>query len=81
MSGPELFPYFWLGMVMIFGLVSVAWGVNDLRRGSARLGQWSSSRVNRDEEPFEFWLAVLGKFGGGIVASFMFYFGLDMLRW
>ena len=81
MTGPELFPYFWLGMVMLFGLISVAWGINDIQKGSARLGQWSSSRVKRDEEPFEFWLAVVGKFAGGIFACFMFYFGLDMLRW
>ena len=81
MRGSDLFPFVWLTMVTIFGIVSVAWGINDLRSGSARLGQWSAARVRRDEEPFEFWLAVFGKLGGGLVACFMFYFGLDMLRW
>ncbi len=81
MNNFDIFPYFWLSGVLIFGVVSSAWAINDLKVGSARMGQWSKSRVSRVEEPFEFWLAVGGKFIGSIVACFMFYFGLDMLTW
>jgi len=76
----DIFPYFWLGVVTLIGTMNVAWAVNDLRVGSARFS-WMSTRASREEEPFEFWMAVLGKFAGGIVACVMFYLGLDMLNW
>ena len=79
MRGVDIFPYFWLGMVGLFGLTSLIWGVYEARRGEARWG-WSCTRYTREEEPFYFWMAVLGRFGGFVVASFMFWLGLDMFR-
>jgi hypothetical protein len=75
----DLFTYFWLSLVTIIGAVSIGWGVNDLRAGSARMS-WGG-RVQRSEEPFEFWVAVGGKFLGAVIAGFMFVFGLEMLNW
>jgi hypothetical protein len=80
MSAPDLFPYVWLGLVALIGVVSPVWAINDLRQGSARLG-WHSGRVSRDEEPFEFWLAVGGKFLALPMSIFMFSMGLEMLKW
>lgn len=80
MSNFDIFPYFWLTLVTLIGVGNVAWAVNDLRVGSARMS-WMSSRADRKNEPFEFWMAVVGKFLGGIVACAMFYMGLDMLNW
>ena len=80
MSAGDAFPYFWLALVAAGGIVNAAWAINDLKRGSARFS-WYSSRANRDDEPFEFWMAVLGKFAAVPVTGFMFWFGLDMLKW
>jgi hypothetical protein len=76
----DAFPYFWLTMVAVFGLVSLVWGIYELRRGEARWG-WTGARYTRVEEPFYFWMAVLGRLAGFVVACFMFWFGLDMLTW
>jgi hypothetical protein len=76
------FQYFWLGGVALIGIVNIAWAINDLRTGSARLNLWrGGGRAVRYEEPFEFWLAVGGKLLTGlVVAPFMFWFGLGMLN-
>ena len=72
------FGYFWLGMVTLIIGVNVAWALNDLKVGSARMG-WMSARVRRDEEPFEFWLAVGGKLVGALlVGPFFIWHGLQM---
>ena len=80
MKNFDIFPYFWLALVTLTGAGNVAWAINDLRVGSARMS-WMSSRADHSAEPFEFWMAVGGKFVGGIVACFMFYMGLDMFKW
>ena len=48
--------------------------------GSARMSFYST-RVTREEEPFEFWLAVGSKFLAVPVTVFMFTMGLQMLEW
>jgi hypothetical protein len=78
-TAPDLFPYFWLLGVALIGLINVAWAINDLKLGSARMSWWSS-RADRKSEPFEFWLAVGGKFAALPIAAFMFWFGLGMLN-
>lgn len=79
-SHVQIFPFVWLGGVATFGIVSLVWAFYELNRGVARWG-WSGARYTRDEEPFYFWLAVLGRFFGFFMACFMFYMGLDMFHW
>ena len=76
----DIFPYVWLGFVAIFGIASLIWAIYELRRGSARWG-WTGARYTREEEPFYYWMAVLARFAGFVVACFMFYMGLDMFTW
>jgi hypothetical protein len=76
----DAFTYFWLGGVAVFGVVSLVWGVYELKRGEARWG-WTGARYAREEEPFYYWMAVLARFGGFVVACFMFWFGLGMFSW
>jgi len=76
----DAFTYFWLGAVSVFGALSLVWGIYELRRGEARWG-WTGARYTREEEPFYYWMAVLSRFGGFVVACFMFWFGLDMFAW
>lgn len=80
MKNFDIFPYFWLAMVALIGIGNVTWAINDLRVGSARMS-WISSRAERSQELFEFWMAVIGKFAAGIFTAVMFYMGLDMLKW
>ena len=74
MNDAQVFQYFWLAMVGVIGMSSLAWAVNDVRSGSARM-HWGGARVRRDEEPFEFWMAVGSKTLGVVVAGFMLWFG------
>jgi hypothetical protein len=77
----DIFPYVWLTGVVVMGATSLACAVNDMKVGSARMGYWRGARVKRNEEPFEFWVAVGSKFFASIMACFMFYMGLDMFNW
>lgn len=79
-DGVDAFAIFWLAIVATAAAVSLVWGIYELRRGEARWG-WSGARYTREEEPFYYWVTVLGRFGGFVVACFMFWFGLDMLSW
>ncbi|WP_431847404.1 hypothetical protein [Allosphingosinicella sp.] len=38
-------------------------------------------KVDRADDPFHYWWTVVGDFLGVAAAGFMFWFGLDMLRW
>jgi hypothetical protein len=76
----EIFPYVWLGIVSMFGIVSLIWGFYELRRGSARWG-WMGVKYAREDEPFYYWMAVLARFAGFLGACLMFYMGLDMFSW
>jgi hypothetical protein len=76
----DAFGIFWLGGVSVFGIASLVWGIYELRRGQARWG-WMGAKYTREEEPFYYWMAVLSRFGGFVVACFMFWFGLGMFRW
>jgi hypothetical protein len=65
-------------MVVLITVVNFAWAINDLNRGSARFG-WGwrrSERINREDEPFEFWLAVGSKLVAVPVGIFMVWFAL-----
>ncbi len=42
---------------------------------------WTGERYDREEEPFYFWMTVLGHIGAFIACCFMFWLGLDMLNW
>jgi hypothetical protein len=68
----RLFPLFWLGIVTAFGVVSALRLVSGLRTGTIST-RWRT--INREEEPLEFKLAVLGQAGGIFVPIFMFAFG------
>ena len=70
----DAFGIFWCLLVATIGLMNGAWAVNDLKRGSARLS-WYASRVDRNEDPFEFWMAVISKMVGVVVSGFMLWFG------
>jgi len=70
------FLIFWCVMVAIITVVSVAWAINDLKRGSARFG-FFGQRVQRAEEPFEFWIAVGSKFVAAPMGVFMIWFALS----
>ena len=71
----DAFGIFWTGGVLIFTIVSVLWAINDLKRGSARLNFWGfGERVSREDEPFEFWLAVGSKLLALPVGIFMLWF-------
>jgi len=76
----EIFPYVWLGGVATIGLGSLIWCIYELRRGSARWG-WLGVRYTREEEPFHYWMALLGRFAVFVMTCFMFYMGLDMFSW
>jgi hypothetical protein len=79
MNNGTAFLIFWCAMVVLMGAVNLAWGLNDLRRGSARL-YWHGTRVEREEEPFEFWLAVGAKFLAVPVTAFMLWFAWSNFR-
>jgi hypothetical protein len=73
------FIIFWCTMVVIVTGVNFAWAINDLNRGSARFG-WGwrrSDRIGREDEPFEFWVAVGSKFAALPVGIFMLWFALS----
>ena len=80
MKHVDPFIIFWCTMVLGIVVVNFAWAINDLNRGSARFG-WSwwrqGDRINREEEPFEFWLAVGSKFAALPVGIFMIWFALS----
>jgi hypothetical protein len=71
----DFFIWFWRAGIAVFIAVNLAWGINDLQRGSARMS-WYGSRVERSEEPFEFWLTVLGKFVALPIGGMMLWFSL-----
>tara|TARA_Y100000991_G_scaffold211069_1_gene193129 strand:- start:285 stop:533 length:249 start_codon:yes stop_codon:yes gene_type:complete len=79
MDSFNAFGLFWSGGVLLMMAVSTAWAINDVKKGSARLNMWGfGNRVARDEEPFEFWLAVGSKFLMLPVGCFMLWFASDM---
>jgi hypothetical protein len=78
MKQVDAFLVFWCLMVVIITGVNFAWAINDLNRGSARFG-WGwrrSERISREEEPFEFWIAVGSKLIALPVGIFMIWFAL-----
>ena len=80
MSAFDFFPYVWLGVVAFMGLTLLAWTVYEFRRGVAQWG-WIGAKFARDDEPFYFWMLLIGRFAGFLLACFMFWAGLDMLKW
>ena len=73
------FVIFWCTMVIVITGVNFAWAINDLNRGSARFG-WGwrpSDRISREEEPFDFWVAVGSKLAALPVGIFMIWFALS----
>lgn len=76
MTRVSVFLIVWCAMVALIAAVSVAWAINDLKKGSARFGVFGQ-RVERAEEPFEFWLAVGGKLLAAPIAVFMLWFALS----
>ncbi|MCP5386721.1 MAG: hypothetical protein H6916_07870 [Novosphingobium sp.] len=78
MERVNAFMIFWLGGVSVMGLVSLAFGIRELRSGYARWG-WQGNKIERAEEPFYYWMIVTGRFAGVIVTGFMFWFGLGMM--
>jgi hypothetical protein len=77
----DAFAVFWCTMVGLIVVVNVAWAVNDLKRGSARMHFWGfGERVSREEEPFEFWIAVGSKLIVLPIGSFMIWFAMDMFK-
>ena len=76
MTKVSVFLFVWCTMVALMAIVSFAWAINDLKKGSARFG-FFGQRVERAEEPFEFWLAVGCKFLAAPMAVFMLWFALS----
>jgi len=75
----DAFAIFWIGGVLLFTVVSVLWAINDLKRGSARLHFWGfGERVSREDEPFEFWVAVGSKLLALPIGIFMIWFASNM---
>ncbi len=74
----DAFTIFWLTGVAGIGLAHLVWGVYELKRGEARWG-WMGAQYTRAEEPFYYWMAVIGHFGTVFAACFMFWFGLGVL--
>jgi len=73
------FGIFWTGTVVVIMVISLLWAVNDLKRGSARLNFWGfGERVSREDEPFEYWLAVGSKLAALPVGAFMLWFAAGM---
>jgi len=72
----DAFMIFWLGIVGFFAVVSLVWGLYELRRGEARWG-FTGAKYTRAEEPFYYWMAVLMRFAGFIFGCFMFWFGMQ----
>jgi hypothetical protein len=72
----DAFLVFWCMLVGLAGITNLAWAINDLKRGSARM-HWYGQRVQRREEPFEFWMAVGSKFLAVPVTAFMLWFALS----
>ena len=79
MEQANAFMIFWLGVVSVMGLVSLAFGIREIRGGYARWG-WYGARIERLEEPFYYWMIVCGRFVGVGVACSMFWFGSGMLK-
>jgi hypothetical protein len=79
-EGFDFFSYFWLAGVVFIGGYNLAWGVREIRTGVARMGRWGTEFA-RAEQPFEYWMTIIGRFAGVVVAVVMFFFGLQMLRW
>jgi hypothetical protein len=78
MKQVDAFLVFWCVLVVVITGVNFAWAINDLNRGSARFG-WGwrrSERISREEEPFEFWMAVGSKLIALPVGIFMIWFAL-----
>ena len=71
---------FWIFGVVLTGVVNFAWAINDLRTGSARMF-WYGARINRTDEPFEFWLAVGSKFMAVPVCGAMLWFAYSTIFW
>jgi hypothetical protein len=77
----DAFTLFWCASVALIVVVHVAWAINDLKRGSARLHFWGfGERVSREDEPFEFWIAVGSKLIVLPVGVFMIWFAMDMFN-
>jgi len=74
MSQFDAFGIFWCSVVLIIGCANLAWAINDLKQGSARMS-WYGNRVQKSEEPFELWLAVGSKLLAVPVCLFMLWFG------
>ena len=76
----DIFPYFWLALVAFMAGFQLVWVIRDLKAGNTKLS-WMSARLTREDDPFEFRMAIVMKFVGIVVACFMFAFGLQMLKW
>ena len=75
----DAFGVLWTGGVLLFMIVSVVWAINDLKRGSARLNFWGfGERVSREDEPFEFWIAVGSKLLALPIGVFMIWSACDI---
>ena len=81
MNSFAVFPYFWLTLVAFGCLGWLVKGVHDIRTGEARWAWWGGEKLNRTDDSFYYWFTVAGDFSGAIVFAFMFWFGLDMLKW
>ena len=75
----DAFSGFFCAFIALIVLVNIAWAINDLKRGSARFSWWPGDRVMRDEEPFEFWLAVGSKLFMIPFGAFMIAFALGWI--
>ncbi|HEY0327018.1 MAG TPA: hypothetical protein VGC46_13715 [Allosphingosinicella sp.] len=80
MNSFDAFAYFWLGGVAFIGMLCLAKAVRDLRAGEARW-RLMGDKITRADDPFYYWLSVISDLFGVVVTGFMFWFGLDMLRW
>ena len=70
----DAFGIVWCTGVALAIIVNTAWAINDLKKRSAR-NHFFGQRVERAEEPFEFWMAVGGKLIVIPIGIFMLWFG------
>ena len=74
----DWFGVIWLSVVGMAAVLQVAWIVRGFRTGEATV--YFRYDFSRSGEPFKFWMIIIGRMFGALVAIAMFILGLQFLR-